>query len=101
VSVWQLGEPNVSPAPYIVKEDLNVWPVEARAVLEVAGEVLVVLVAGTAAATVVGTVEALTTGGAALEVAGSLATGAAADEEAGVLATGAAAEDEEPGRHWE
>ena len=70
----------MSPAPYIVKEDLYETPVEVSAVLEAAGEVLTLLVAGAAAATV-GTVEELTTGATGAEDAGSLATGAAADGE--------------------
>lgn len=80
MSVWQLGDPNVSPAPYMVKEDLYVSPVEDNAVLITAGEVPVLL-AGAATATV-GTLEALTTGAAGADDAGALATGAAADERA-------------------
>ena len=69
----------MSPAPYMVNEDLYVTPAEDNAVLIAAGEVLTVLDAGAAAATV-GTVEALTTGAAGAEEAGALAAGAAAED---------------------
>lgn len=79
VSVWQLGEPKESPAPYSVKDALYVTPDEAGAVLVVAGEVLTCVL--------------LAAAGVVLVLAGG--AGAGVDE------GGGAGADEDAGRHCE